>query len=34
VGPATYAVSDDGNTLTISAEQQLVVLSRTDRPAN
>jgi hypothetical protein len=28
VGSATYQVSDDGGTLTISAEQQLVVLSR------
>jgi hypothetical protein len=33
VGSAIYAVSDDGNTLTISADQQFVVLSRTDSPA-
>lgn len=30
VGSATYQVSEDGRTLTISAEQQLIVLHRSD----
>jgi hypothetical protein len=30
IGRATYAVSPDGRTLTVSADQQLIVLDRAD----